>query len=539
MRKLIFHSLACAGCLTAFTASAQTIDEARQLLYYDRLESAEKVLVKVIKEHEDEKEAYYWLTKVYQEKDSINKAKSLLHKDAGNILDAHPLNRVALGNILLAENKKPEAIAQFEEALKASRKKDEGVIKAIARAQVENDHGDATYALTLLNEIREKQLDAEALTLKGDSYRKLMQGSEAAKAYMQALIRDDHYAEAAYKLGKIYVTQQNPEMFLQYFNKAITTDPKYAAAYYELYYHYYFRDVNKAKEYLDLYIANTDPSVEQQYMQTDLMFASGKYTEAINGANTILQAEKMKAKPRLFKLLAYSYDGLSDSLKAKENLRLYFEKEADSNLVAKDFDLQAKLRHKTDEDSLAAISWERAIAVDTVVEYKVAYMQQLAQLYKTNKDKSREAHWLGKIFETKKETNNLDIYNWGLAHYAAAEFQSADSVFGLYTSKYPEQIYGYYWKARSEAQLDTTMEKGRAIADYKKVAEIGENDREKNKSLLTQAYGYLGAYEANVSKNYPAALDWFRKILELQPANADAQKFAGILEKWIRDGGPK
>ena len=69
--------------------------------------------------------------------------------------------------------------------------------------------------------------------------------------------------------------------------------------------------------------------------------------------------------------------------------------------------------------------------------------------------------------------------------------------------------------------------------------EIAEKDVEKNKSLLLQAYGYLGAYEANVKKDYPAALGWFEKILAVQPDNADAERFAGILKKWISDGGPK
>ena len=80
------------------------------------------------------------------------------------------------------------------------------------------------------------------------------------------------------------------------------------------------------------------------------------------------------------------------------------------------------------------------------------------------------------------------------------------------------------------------MELGLAVNDYKKVAEIAAADKEKNKSLLIQAYGYLGAYEANVSKDYQAALGWFEKILEVQPDNSDAQKFADILKKWIEEG---
>ncbi|MBC6492823.1 tetratricopeptide repeat protein [Flavihumibacter stibioxidans] len=532
MRKFL------AAGLTVMAASAmgQTIEEAKQHLYYDRLQSAEQVLQQVIQQNNEEKEAYYWLTEVYLETDNVAKAKSLLDPNEGSIVSAHPLNRVAYGSILLSENKLTEARAQFEAALKETKKKDLEVLKAIARAQVENTGGDASYALAVLAEIKEKKRDAETITLIGDAHRKLVQGSEAAKSYMEALILNEKFAEAAYKLGKIYMTQQNTDMFIKYFNQAIESDPKYAAAYYELYYYYYFRDVNKAKEYLDLYITHTDPSIEHQYMKTDLAYASGKYPEAISGANAILEQEGDKAKPRLYKLLAYSYDGSGDSTRAFDFLNTYFAKEVDSNIVAKDFDLKAKLLSKMNQDSLAILAWEQAVAKDTVAKYRLEYMQQAAQLQKKNKNRSGEAYWLGKIYQAKEDPSNLDIYNWGLAHYAAAEFPAADSVFGLYTSKYPDQVYGFYWRARSRAQIDTTMEQGLAIADYQKVAEIAEADKEKNKSLLIQAYGYLGAYEANVKKDYTTALGWFEKILALQPENSDAQRFAEILKKWVAEG---
>lgn len=534
MKQLLFIGFS----TLSITAMGQSIDEAKQLLYYDRYQSAEQVLQQVMQKEEDleESPAYYLLTGLYLETDKVEKAKTLLEPKASQLLSANPLNRVAYGNLLLAEGKTAEARAQFEDALKDSKRKDEEVLMAIAAAQVENDKGDAAYALQVLNEIKEKKINARSLTLKGDAYRKMGQGSEAAKAYMEALIKDEKYAEAAYKLGKIYLTQQNTDMFLKYFNQAITADPKYAAAYYELYYHYYFRDVNKAKEYLDSYIANTDKTVEHNYMITDLMYASSKYPEAIRGAQEILQQEGDKARPRIYKLLAYSYDASGDSTSAMQNLEQYFQKEVDSNLVAKDFDLKAKLLAKTGDTANAMQAWERAISMDTVKEYKIEYMQQLAQLAKEQNNRSGEAKWLGQIYQTKEDPNNLDIYNWGLAHYAAQEFPVADSVFGIYTSKYPDQIYGYYWRAKSRAQIDTTMEQGLAVEDYKKVIEIAEKDVEKNKSLLLQSYGYLGAYEANARKDYPAALGWFEKILAVQPDNADAQRFAEILKKWIAEG---
>jgi hypothetical protein len=40
---------------------------------------------------------------------------------------------------------------------------------------------------------------------------------------------------------------------------------------------------------------------------------------------------------------------------------------------------------------------------------------------------------------------------------------------------------------------------------------MGSTDSIKNKSLLIQSYGYIGAYQANVKKDFPIALENFQK----------------------------
>ncbi|ULQ55640.1 tetratricopeptide repeat protein [Flavihumibacter rivuli] len=534
MRKLL--TIACCGLSTL--AAAQSIDEAKQLIYYDRLESAENILQK-IRESGEEKDVLYWLSEVYFEKDSISKAKELLLQPSDAGMLNTPLNKVALGKLLLQEGKVDEAKGLFEEALKDSRHKDAEVVKAIMEAQVETRSGDPDYAINVFESVKKKSVDARFYTLIGDAYRKKGDGGEAAKAYMNALLEDDKFAEAAYKLGKIYLTQQNTEMFLKHFNKAIAADPNYAPAYYELYYYYYFRDVNKAKEYLDQYIAHTDPSEEHQLMQADLLFVSGKYDETINSVRSLIEEKTNAVKPRLLKMMAYSFDAKGDATQALQYIDQYFQKAPDSSIVAKDHDLKASLLAKMAQDSLAIDAWTKALQLDTVNKYRIGYMQNIASLYKKQNLRSNEAAWLGKIYQEKEDANNLDIYNWGLAHYAANEFQLADSVFSIYVNKYPEQVYGYYWRARSRAQVDSTMEQGLAYDDYRKVTEIAAADPQKNKSLLIQSYGYLGAFDANTKKDYPLALEWFEKILALDPDNQDAQKFSGILKKWVADGGPK
>jgi tetratricopeptide (TPR) repeat protein len=162
-----------------------------------------------------------------------------------------------------------------------------------------------------------------------------------------------------------------------------------------------------------------------------------------------------------------------------------------------------------------------------------AYSRKLADLYKKQKDYSNQALWLGKYYEGNSTATNLDLFNWGLAHYMAREYPTADSIFGLYETKYPDQDFGYYWRARSDVAIDTAMQMGMAIPHYEKLIAIAEKDtaNKTNRKHLIEAYGYIAAYKANTEKNYAGAIDYFEKLLNLDPDNADARKYVAILKK--------
>jgi tetratricopeptide (TPR) repeat protein len=41
----------------------------------------------------------------------------------------------------------------------------------------------------------------------------------------------------------------------------------------------------------------------------------------------------------------------------------------------------------------------------------------------------------------------------------------------------------------------------------------------------------LAAYEVNTKKDFARAIDYFEKVLEMDPENESAKKYIGILEK--------
>lgn len=513
-------------------------------MYYERWESAEKTLRQLVEQQPQQTDNYYWLAACLLEQDKKAEAKQVVASAREQVTKGAketPLLVVAEGALLLHDSLKTGAMQKFDEALKETKQKDPEVLMAIARAFLNAKSTEYAYVLDLLDKAAKRDKNnPEPYALQGEVYRRMSDGGKAVQAYMTALDKDAGYAKAEYGIGKIYLTQQNTESFLKHFTNAVQKDPAYTPALYEMYYYYYFRDVNLAKDYLEKYIANRDPSVENDYMMIDLLYVSSKHEQALEMAKQLLQKQQDAAEPRLYKLIAYSYDALGDSTNAMEYINKYFTNAADSQLVAKDFSLRAKLLQQFDGNEEKAIAdLQRAVDMDTLAASKADYMKDLAALYKQMNDRSKEAFWLGKLYQVKEDATNLDLYNWGLAHYSAQEFAMADSVFKLYTEKYPEHIHGYYWRAKSNALIDTAMELGLAVPHYEKMIELASVDSIKNKSLLIQAYGYIGAYEANVKKDFEEALEHFAKILELDPGNADAARYSDILKKWVKEGADK
>jgi tetratricopeptide (TPR) repeat protein len=132
-----------------------------------------------------------------------------------------------------------------------------------------------------------------------------------------------------------------------------------------------------------------------------------------------------------------------------------------------------------------------------------------------------------------KNPNQTDLYNWGYAHYQAGNYGIADSIFcNVYETKYPDEIYGYLWCARSKQAQDTTMEQGLAVDAYKMLAEKAMTiDSSKFKNQAIQANFYLVQYYNDVKKDKQTAVSYIDKVLEIDPANADAIRIREILTR--------
>jgi tetratricopeptide (TPR) repeat protein len=169
--------------------------------------------------------------------------------------------------------------------------------------------------------------------------------------------------------------------------------------------------------------------------------------------------------------------------------------------------------------------------MDTSSKGKVETARKAIDIFKRIPNQKKVAEWSLALLTISPNPTKVDLFNAGYENFKANNYKTADSLFTIYKGKYADEIYGYYWSFRLNSVIDSTMEQGLAIADCQKFIELAESDKVKNKSTLIVAYGYLAGYQANVKKDFPSAISYLDKIIEIDPTNADASKNREILQK--------
>ena len=321
MRKMKQFFLLSSFIFLVNTLFAQSIDDGKKFLNYERYTSAQNVFSKLVAANPNDIEAVYWLGQTYIENGDnpdTAAAKALYQKT----LQANPntpLLMVGMGEIALMEGQKEDARNKFEAAMSIPKKKELPEIQeAVGRANIDTKSGDPVYAIDLLNQAADKdKKNPEVQILLGDAYRKMIDGANATTSYNNALALDPKSARADFMIGRIYETQgygQEP-IYMKYYNAAIAADPNFAPVYYWLYNYYYERDVNKSREYLNKYIAVADPDSKNCYAEASLLYVSRLYQQAIAKSDECISTGGTKVYPNVYGLKAYSYDKLGDSIK--------------------------------------------------------------------------------------------------------------------------------------------------------------------------------------------------------------------------------
>ena len=526
MRKIKIISLLITLVFTGNILFAQTIDEGKRFLYYERYNSAKDVFNKLVNANPNNVDAVYWLGQTYLGQDDSVSAKALYQKTLAANPNA-PLMLVGMGQIALMEHQASDARNRFETAISLTKAKDFNVINAIARANVDAKAGDAAYAIEKMKLIPENKRTAEMWTTLGDAYRKMTDGANAQISYQGALAVDPNYARASFMIGRIYQTQgfSQEQYYMKYYNEAISKDPKFPPVYYWLYDYYYQRDVNKSREYLDQFIAVADADSKNCYYQASILYAGKQYQQAITKSNECITTGGQNAYLKLYGLKAFAYDKLGDSANAKSFFEQYFQKQKPENLLSGDYATYGRVLLKFPGNEATAASYiDKAIALDTLEANKIEFITSVANNYLAAKNYNEAARWFTRILSIKKNVTKTDLYNAGYNYFKATNYKSADSVFTLYQQKFPDDMLGWQMGSISKANIDSTSALGLAIPDYEKVIALAQKsaDTARAKTQMISAYNYMINYYYNVKKDKIMAVSYNDKILAIDPTNVQA-----------------
>lgn len=557
MNKIKSGILVLVAIVYGSASFAQSIDDGKKLYFYEKYQSAKKVFSQLVSANANNVDAVYWLGQTEIALNDQAGAKQL-YQTTLMANSNSPLLLAGMGHIELLENKIQDARQRFETAISLSQGKNAAVLNAIGFANINAPDGDANYAIDKLKQATtlKGMKDPDVYINLGDAYRKIVDGASAQLAYGNALNLDKANPRASFKNGKIYETQgeQQEDVFMKYYNTAIAADPTYAPVYFDLYSYFYQKDVLKSKDYLNKYIANSDPDPKDCYYLTSILYASRSFQQAIDKANQCIADAGANPYPNLYGVTAYAYDKLADSVKAKKDAETakgdsvnakadsltmiglsgnavksfdtYMSKQDPTKLGPADYAIYAKNKlNFPGNDSLAGLNINKAISLDTLEADKLTRIKVMLDYYNSSKNYSKLGDWYQRIVDVRKQSSLGDYHNVGFYYFRGGNFKAAIQAFDTTIQKFPDDVYGWYMIFKSYYAIDSTMELGLANPAAQKVIDLGLADTAKNKTYVSGAYKYFIGYYVNIKHDKATALAYCDKGIALDPTDPDFPRF--------------
>ena len=561
-------SLFIAALLVATFAMAQGLDDGIKMLSYQKNQSAKDIFKKLYDADAKNAENVYWYGQAFLAFDDYAGAKALYQKALQDGVN-NPFILVGMGHIEIMEGGDINSAKQkFEQAItmakdpKAKKKTKvySEILDAIGRANADggSKKGDPTYAIEKLKEAA--TLDpksADILIDMGICYLKMGadEGGDAVKAYMDAAVREPKNPLPSYRIGRIYQSQGNKELFEQYYNAAIAADPAFPPVYLSWYDYYAYRDINMAKDYIEKYIQYADKSCETDYFFADYLFRQGKYQESLDKTKA-LDAGECKSYFRNNLLFAYNYDRLGDTTNAKNYVEKYFASAPAGKITNGDYDIAITIYSKTTGSEAQAVGYiQKAIDADTSVANKVKYSNQAADIYGKLKQYGEQIKWLQKGITLKGGTmGEADYYKMANTALAGKDYAATMEIAKNYIAAFPDKPQGYYFSVKAAKSIDTSATLGTAVEpllqqnDYLKrqndslVKDSVTNKKlvDKNTNTMYSNLCYLMGYYNDVQKDVPKAIDACEKIILLYPdATSEQNKFAVKIKDVLQKSSSK
>jgi tetratricopeptide (TPR) repeat protein len=271
------------------------------------------------------------------------------------------------------------------------------------------------------------------------------------------------------------------------------------------------------------------------YYRTTIKYAQGLFAESISQAESCIAAGGTNPDPRLYGIIGYGKDKLNDSVGAKSAFEKFFQLQKPEKIGPTDNIKYALLLLKfPGNEALAGILIDKAVAADSTEAGKLTLLKAIVAVFDVQKNYAASADWYKKILDVKKNPTKTDIFNTANNYSRSGNYQAAIDNWNIYTAKYPNETYGYYMTAVTQAKIDTSMTMGLAVPSYQKVIDIAEaqwaTDSVKVKSHLLNSYKYFIMYSNNVLKDKKAASAYCDKYLAKEPSDEEVAGFKKIFD---------
>jgi len=547
MKKSI---LIIAFCVIAATVlNAQTINDGIKLLHYEKNTSAKQLFEKLYSANPKDPKTIYWYGQAFIENDDIKSAADLYKKALQDGIN-DPYIWVGIGQTdLMLGGDFAASKQRFEAAItnsietkgKNKGKMNASILNAVGHALTTGNAkiGDPFYGIEKLKLAEDLDLvNDDILINEGLCYVKAggEYGGDAVTAFMKAFDRDPKDALPKYRIGRIYLSQNNKEQFERYFNDVIAIDPGFPPVYLSLFNYYAEREVDKAKMYLDKYISVADADPNNDFYLADYLFRAGKYNESLTKAQAIEAKAGIAAVPRLNILYAYNYDRLNDSAKAKAFAEKFFATAPANKIQSSDYDLAAKIysRIPGSEDQLANLI-QNAINTDTSTADKINYIGLIADNYAKSKNYVEQFKWLQKLIPLKPALTEGDYYKLSDAGIKAKDYVTTVDITKNYLFAFSDKPQPYSFLRKAAIGLDVDSSKGLALVYLNLLDSFLEKDTTvKSKKSLFSNYYYMLLYYADKVKDYPKAIEVLDKMLIIYPNPGEENKFATEQKELIK-----
>lgn len=547
-----------AGASVAAPVLAQDVQTALKDIDAERFTKAGQSLTQLASSAPSADNQFY-LGYYYLKTGQADQAKAAFEKGAA--ADAkNQLNNIGLAGVALMKKDRATAKTLIDNAIGQTKSKNQDVLirgaEMYTLSEQTNDPAEALRLLTIADEKDKKNERADIEMTMGDAYFLKNDGGNAITKYENALVISPSLAEANYKIGRLFLRGKNYVKAQELFKLAIQNDAEFAPTY-----RAYAdalansRAYKSAAQNYELYVQKSGTTDPEQLLD----IARYKFlAEDYQGAITYLDQLKGKINnPIIDRMYGWANTALGKNPEAVESLTRFIST-APQKVMSDDYKYLGRAygQLKTPQgDSLSIVNLEKAAPEDTMQNL----YREIAQKYYEMKRYDKAATYYAQTIKKDKSPKNNDYLNNALANYQYGfrvgrdslnpmtdtaqirlmkrqYFLRADSAFAQMAQQVEKtagETYplAYYYRGQSTYYAypsAVSLSTGAAVPHYEKFIEMAtaETDSTKKQTYqknLVTSYKFLASY--NLAKKDDAkAKEYFNKVLEIDPNDADVQK---------------